>query len=86
MNSAVVRLDQVMSIFLTMNKHRLQSLLLHFVLHMPNIIYLNSNFIIIDQHKPLTIFRGVLCEIQENQSNLLTLKNQLINPRGIKHM
>ena len=33
------RLNQIMSILLTMNKHRLH-LLLHFVLHMPNIIKL----------------------------------------------
>ena len=57
---------------LTINKHCLQSLLLCFVLHMPNIIQLNLSYIIIDQHKLLTIFRSVLCEIQRNQSNLLT--------------
>ena len=34
----VLRLDHRMSILLTMNKHRLQSLLLRFVLHMPNMI------------------------------------------------
>ena len=38
-------------ILLTMNKHLLQYLLLCFVLHMPNIIYLNLNYIIIDQRK-----------------------------------
>ena len=34
------QLDQRMSILLAMNKHRWQSLLLCFVLHMPNIIKL----------------------------------------------
>ena len=68
MNSGVVRLDQIMSILITMNKHRLQSLLLYFVLQMPNII--------IDQRKLLTVIRSVLCKIQRNQSNLLTLANQ----------
>ena len=68
MDSAVAWL---MSILLTMNKYPLQSLLLRFVLHMPNIIYLNLNYIIIDQLKLLTIFLSVLCKIQANQSNLL---------------
>ena len=43
------------SILLTMNKHRLQSLMLCFVLHMPNIIWLNSYYITIDQRKLLTV-------------------------------
>ena len=30
---------------------------------------------IIDQRKLLTVFRSVLCEIERNQSNLLTFKN-----------
>ena len=34
MNSGFDALDQIMPILLTMNKHRLQSLLLRFVLHM----------------------------------------------------
>ena len=75
MNSGVVRLDHIMSILITMNKHRSQSLLLCFVLHMPNIIQLNLNYAIIDQRKLLTVFRSVLCEIQRNQPNLLTFKN-----------
>ena len=54
-------------------EHRLQPLLLCFVLHMPSIIYMN--YIIIDQRKLLTVFWSVLCEIQRNQSNLLTFKN-----------
>ena len=33
------------------------------------------NYIIIDQRKLLTVFRSVVCEIQRNQSNLLTFKN-----------
>ena len=59
---------------LTMNKNRLQHLLLCFVLHMPNIILLSLNYIIIDQCKLPTVFRSVLCEIQRNESNLLTFK------------
>ena len=75
MNSGFERLDQIMSILITINKHRLQSLLLCFVLPMPDIIELNLNYIIIDQCKLLTVFDSVLCEIQRNQSNLLTFKN-----------
>ena len=37
MISGVIRVDQTMSILLTMNKHSLH-LQLHFVLHMPNVI------------------------------------------------
>ena len=70
MNSGVVRLDQRMSILQTSNNHRLQSLLLCYVLHI-----LNLNYKIIDQRKLLKVFRSVLCEIQRNQSNLLTSKN-----------
>ena len=33
------------------------------------------NYFIIDQRKLLTIFRRVQCEIQANQSNLLTFQN-----------
>ena len=36
---------------------------------------INLNYIIIDQRKLLTVFWSVLCEIQRNQSNLLTFKN-----------
>ena len=36
---------------------------------------INLNYIIIDQRKLLTVFRIVLCEVQRNQSNLLTFKN-----------
>ena len=54
MNSGTVRLDQIM------NKHRLQFLLLRFVLHMPNIISLNLNYMLIDQCKLLTLFRSML--------------------------
>ena len=68
-----------MSVVQTMNKHRLWSLLLYFVLHMPNII--NLNYIIVDRRKLLTLFRSVLCEFQRNQSNLLTLKHKPINQR-----
>ena len=48
---AALRLDQRKSVLLATNKHRLQSLMLCFVLHMPNIIKLNLNYVIIDQHK-----------------------------------
>ena len=37
------------------------------------------NYFIIDQRKLLTIFRRVQCEIQANQSNLLTFQNQASN-------
>ena len=73
MKSGVVGLDQIMPILLTMNKHGLQSLLVRFVLHMPSIIWLNLNYITIDQRKLLNCY--VLCEIQANQSNFLTFKN-----------
>ena len=72
MNSDVVRLDR--SILLTMNKHRLQYLLF-FILHMPKMTEVNLNYIMIDQHKLLTVFRRVLCEIQRKQSSFLTFKN-----------
>ena len=50
----------------------MQSLLPCFALHMPNIIQLNLNYIIIDQRN--------LYEIQRNQSDLLTFKiSQSIN-------
>ena len=65
MNSGVARLEQIMFILLTRNKHRFQFLLLRFVLHIIN-----------DERKLLTIFQGVLCEIQANQSKLLTFKNK----------
>ena len=42
------------------NKHCLQFLLLCFVLHMPNIISLNLNYMLIDQCKLLTLFRSML--------------------------
>ena len=42
MNSGVVMLHQIVSKLLTSNKYRLESLLLRFVLHLPNII----NFIL----------------------------------------
>ena len=68
MNWGVVSLDQIMSILLTMNKNRLQSLLLRFVLHLPNIIQLNLTYIIIDQRKLLTVFWSVLVKfIKTNQ-------------------
>ena len=72
MNSDVVRLDR--SILLTMKKHRLQYLLF-FILHMPKMTEVNLNYIMIDQHKLLTVFRRVLCEIQRKQSSFLTFKN-----------
>ena len=72
MNSDVVRLDR--SILLTMNKHRLQYLLF-FILHMPKMTEVNVNYKMIDQHKLLTVFRRVLCEIQRKQSSFLTFKN-----------
>ena len=81
MNSGLVRLDQIMFILLIMNKYHLMSLLLRFVLHMPNV---NHN--IIDQRQLLTIFRRVLCEIPANLSNLLAFKNWPINQRRIKPM
>ena len=55
MYSGVLRLDQITSVLLTMNKHRLQSLLLWFVLHMPNITLLNLNYTIIDTAQDLNI-------------------------------
>ena len=80
MKSVIVRLDQIMSILLTTNKHRLQSLLqsllLRFALHIPSIIQLNLDYIIIDFRKLLKIFWSVICQIQANQSILLTFKNQ----------
>ena len=51
----ILRLDQITSVLLTMNKHRLQSLLLWFVLHMPNITLLNLNYTIIDTAQDLNI-------------------------------
>ena len=57
-----------------MNKNRLQSLLLRFVLHIPDKTWLNLTYKITNQRKLLTRFWGVLREIQENQSNLLTFK------------
>ena len=64
-----------MSKLLTLNNYRLHSSLLCFVLHMPNIIWLNLN------HKRmlLTLFGRVLCQIQANESNLRTFKNYPIN-------
>ena len=50
-------------------------LLLRFMLHMRHVILLNLKYIIIDQRNLLTVFRSVQCEIQRNQSNLLTFKN-----------
>ena len=61
MNLGVVRLDKIMSILLTMNKHRL--------------ILLNLNYIMIDQRELLLVLWSELDEIQRNQSNLLTSKN-----------
>ena len=75
MKSVIVRLDQIMSILLTTDKHRLQSLLLRFALHIPSIIQLNLDYIITDFRKLLKIFWSVICQIQANQSNLLTFKN-----------
>ena len=75
MNSGVVRLDQIMSLLLTMSKHRLQSLLLCFVLHMPNIILLNLNYIITDQRKLFDVERGKKTEDVEN----VFLKSLLID-------
>ena len=51
----ILRLDQITSVLLTMNKHRLQSLLLWFVLHMSNITLLNLNYTIIDTAQDLNI-------------------------------
>ena len=80
MNSGVVLLDQIMSILLTMNKHRLQSLLLCFVLHMSNISYLNLNYIIIDQRKLLTDFGVCYVKFKENNQICSPLKiSQSIN-------
>ena len=75
MSSVFFRLDRIMSKLLILNNYRLQSLLLCFVLHMPNIIWLNLN------HKRmlLTLFGRVLCQIQASEWNLLTLKNYPIN-------
>ena len=75
MNPGVVILDQIISKLLTLDKHYLQFLLLHFVLHMLNIIQLNLSYLIIDQSKLSTVLQRVLREIQENQSDFLTFKN-----------
>ena len=66
MNSSVIRLYQVMSILLTMNKHHLFC----FVHDEYNLIKLKLYI-----NAALTIFWRVLCEIQTNQSNLLTFEN-----------
>ena len=69
MNSHVLQIDHRISIYLTTNKHRLQSLLLCFVLHMQNRIKykLYNNW-------SAQAVNSVLYEIQRNQSNLLTFK------------
>ena len=67
MNSSVFRVEEIMSILLSMNTHCLQSLLLRFALDMLNLIKLNLNHMIIDQRK-------LLCEIEANQSNCAPLK------------
>ena len=78
MNSGVIRLDQITPILLAMSNHAcllclvILSNILGFTYAEHN---LNLNYIIVDQRKLLTVFRSVLCEIQRNQSNLLTLKN-----------
>ena len=59
-------------------------LLLHFVLHMPNVIWLNLDYLIIDQRKLLKRFRCALCEIQANQSNFWIFTNWSIKERWIK--
>ena len=68
MNLGVARRGQRMSISLTMNKYRLQSLLLCFVLHMQNIIELK--LYITDQRKLLVVFQSVLCEIKKKDSQI----------------
>ena len=60
MKSGVLRIDPILSISLTINKHRLCPLL-----HMPHIISLNLNYIIINQRKLLTIFRKVKTHVIE---------------------
>ena len=78
MNSGVIRLDQITPILLAMSNHAcllclvILSNILGFTYAEHN---LNLNYIIVDQRKLLTVFWSVLCEIQRNQSNLLTLKN-----------
>ena len=74
MNSGVLRLYQIMSILQIMNKDRLS-----FLVHMLNNL-INLSYIIINQHKLLTVFRRVPYQIQANQSNFLGLKiSQSIN-------
>ena len=78
MNSGVIRLDQITPILLAMSNHAcllclvILSNILGFTYAEHN---LNLNYIIVDQRKLLTVFRSVLCEIQRNQSNLLTFKD-----------
>ena len=66
MNSGVVRLDQIMPIFLTMYKLAFTAAFC-FAHAEHNLIKLN--YIVIDQRKLLSIFRRVVYEIQANQSN-----------------
>ena len=60
MKSGVLQIDPILSISLTINKHRLCPLL-----HMPHIISLNLNYIIINQRKLLTIFWKVKTHVIE---------------------
>ena len=58
-----------------MNKHRLQSLLLSFALHMPNIIYLNLNYIIIDQRK-----LQIVCYVKFKETNQICSPLKISQP------
>ena len=67
MNLRVFQLDRRMSILLTMNKHRLQSFCFTHAEHnlIKRKLYNNSS---------AQVVNSLLCEIQRNQSNVLTLK------------
>ena len=67
MNSRVLRQDQSLFILLTLNKHPLRFRFTHAELHLIKLkIYNNSS---------AQAVNSVLCEIQRNQSNLLTFEN-----------
>ena len=57
MHSGVLRLDQIMSVLLAMSK---QTSLVFFIAHAEHNLI---KHIITDQHKLLTIFCSVLCDI-----------------------
>ena len=73
MNLRVFRLDQRMSISLTINKHRLQSLLFCFAHAEHHLIKLK-----LYNNRSAQAVNSLLCETRRNQANLLTFKNKLI--------